>query len=200
LVVLAGTAPWIKRVVIMTTFKIEVNVAAVNAQLARLANRGANVNEVLVQVGTDLRTQIKGFFETGIGADGSPWMANQATTIHAWLRDKQGAFSKTTGQLTKKGRQLATSKKVLTGMTGNLKRQITQSVNANTLTIISNARNDGYAYGRIHQFGGMAGRSGKQFYLPPRPFMPIDSKGNLYPAAAKIINERLIKHLNALNS
>ena len=133
---------------------------------------------------------IDGYFTARKGPDGQPWAANQLATIEAYIRQRGGYTPK--GQLSKRGQQLLSSKKVLQGITGELRRTIYWKAFASSLVVASPK-----PYAALQNFGGPYKAWGKTaLEMPARQFMPIDQKGNLTPDAKKLVLTRLKLHLN----
>ena len=62
---------------------------------------------------------------------------------------------------------------------------------AKSVTVSNNSSSGGFAYGLTHQFGTTRAGKHKKINIPARPFLPIDSSGNLEPKLAKDINDYL---------
>jgi phage virion morphogenesis protein len=178
----------------MSSFTTQVNDQAVQAKLKELASLSTNLRPALADIGEALKTQIDRYFATQIGPDGIPWAANQLSTTQAYVKQR-GGYSKKTGNINAKGRALLSSKKVLQGITGDLRRSIYWQATQSALTVGSPQ-----IYAAIHHIGGPFKAWGKtQLTMPSRKFMPIDPAGNLYPAAKALVLSRLEQHLNQLN-
>lgn len=78
--------------------------------------------------------------------------------------------------------------------TGALAGSITTGHDATSATI---GVGKNIKYGAIHQFGGQAGR-GRKVKIEPRPFLPIDSNGNLQPEAEESILDVVNSYLSSL--
>jgi phage virion morphogenesis protein len=177
----------------MSSFTVQVNDKAIRAKLAQLATITTNLRPALTDIGEALKIQIDRYFATQTGPDGKPWAANQLSTTQAYLKQR-GGYSKKTGNINAKGKALLGSKKVLQGITGDLRRSIYWQAAQTSLTIGSPK-----AYAAIHQYGGPFKAWGRTtLTMPSRPFMPIDENDNLYPAAQALILKRLEQHLNQL--
>jgi phage virion morphogenesis protein len=177
----------------MSSFTVQVNDKAIQAKLSELATRATNLRPALTDIGEALRIQIDRYFASQIGPDGKPWAGNQLSTTQAYLRQR-GGYSKKTGNINARGRALKESKKVLQGITGDLRRSIYWQANQTNLTLGSPK-----VYAAIHQYGGPFKAWAKtSLIMPSRPFMPVDENDNLYPAAQALILKRLEQHLNQL--
>ncbi len=177
----------------MTSFTVQVNDKAIQAKLNELSTRTTNLRPALTDIVEALKIQIDRYFATQAGPDGKPWAANQLSTTQAYLKQR-GGYSKKTGAINAKGKALIASKKVLQGITGDLRRTIYWQANQSALTIGSPK-----VYAAIHHKGGQFKAWGKTtLTMPSRPFMPIDQNNNLYPAAQALILKRLEQHLSQL--
>jgi phage gpG-like protein len=179
----------------MTTFTIKVNTAAALVKLEQIQAGVTNLEPFYKDLSEGLKVQIDTFFATGVGADGAPWQKNAFATVERYIKER-GGFSKKTGKLTKRGQAIASSKKVLQGITGKLREGVYANATAQALTVGNSARNNGHSYAAIHTFGGPFKAFGKTpAFMPMRPFMPVDSKGKLFPKANDLIQMRLQHHL-----
>jgi phage virion morphogenesis protein len=177
----------------MSNFNVQVNDMAVQSKLLELAKLSANLRPAFADIGEALKVQINGYFATEKGPDGQPWQANALSTTNSYVRARSG-FSKKTGNITARGQAVKNSKKVLQGLTGELRRSIYW--NATQLSLIIGSPKP---YAAIHHYGGQFKAWGKTtLTMPTRPFMPVDSNDNLYPAAQTLIIKRLDQHLSQL--
>jgi phage virion morphogenesis protein len=177
----------------MANFTVQVNDKAIQAKLVQLSAKVTNLRPALTDIGEALKIQIGGYFARQIGPDGKPWTGNQLSTIQSYIKQR-GGYSKKTGNLNAKGKALTTSKKVLQGLTGDLRRSIYWQASQTAITIGSPK-----TYAAIHHYGGPFKAWGKtSLTMPSRPFMPVDQNGNLYPAAQALILKRLNQHLSQL--
>lgn len=177
----------------MANFSIQVNNKAVQAKLAEFGSKAASLRPALTDIGEALKIQIDRYFATQTGPDGQPWEANALSTTQAYVKQR-GGYSKKTGNINAKGKALLTSKKVLEGITKDLRRSIYWQASQTSLTLGSPK-----PYAAIHHLGGAFKAWGKTaLTMPTRPFMPVDQNGTLYPAAQALILKRLEQHLNQL--
>jgi phage virion morphogenesis protein len=177
----------------MSTFNVLVNDKAIQAKLTELASRTTNLRPALTDIGEALKIQIDRYFAAQTGPDGKPWAANQLDTVKAYGKQR-GGYSKKTGQRSARGKAIEESKKILQGLTGDLRRQIYWRANESAVVLGSPMK-----YAAIHQYGGQFKAWGKTtLTMPSRPFMPVDQNDNLYPAAQALILKRLEQHLSQL--
>ena len=173
----------------MPSFTITANTTEINLQLAQLSQRVGDLQPAYEDIGESLTILIDTFFKTGIGADGQPWQANAFSTTQNYIKARGGYTAN--GKLNKRGQVLAGSKKVLQGITGELRRTIFYQALNDSLIVGSPSM-----YAAIQNFGGAFKAWGKSTQqMPARPFMPVDQNGNLYPKARTIILRRLQTHL-----
>ena len=176
----------------MSSFSVKVNDQPVRAAMAQLLAKSQDQRVAMTDIGEALKIYIDTRFATQSGPNGQKWLSDSLLTIEAFIKAR-GGYSAKTGRLNKKGVALTANKKVLQGLTGELRRTIYWQAFQNSLVVASPK-----PYAAIHQFGGPFKAWGKQtLQMPARPFMPIDQNGNLSPAAQKIVLGRLRVHLNA---
>ena len=168
-------------------FTIEVKDKEVQATLNRLAGAVTNLSPILQALGEDVMERTKQRFSTGVGPDGVRWAPNARATIEAYIKTRGGYGKRGINQ---KGQALAMNKKPLQGHTGDLARQFAVQVSGNSVTITS-----GPIYAAIQQFGGKAGR-GHKVTIPARPFLPVTTGGDLYPAEQALIQAELQRYLS----
>ena len=174
------------------SFTVKTNLDQVLPQLDALTKRAIDLKPLYQDIGEALKIQIDTFFKTGIGADGQPWQQNSFATVQAYIKQRGGYTAN--GSLNKRGVQLSTSKKVLQGITGDLRRGVYWQATQDALTLGNQT-----PYAAIHTWGGKFKAWGKtDLIMPARPFMPVDIDGKLYPAAQAIIQRRLNQHLSTL--
>lgn len=161
---------------------IEVADSGVQAALDALAQRIGNMEPVLQAIGEDIMARAKQRFETSTGPDGQRWAPNARATIEAFIA-KRGGFGKR--GINKKGRDLAMGKRPLIGESGDLRRNFHVRADEVSVTVAHSA-----IYAAIQQFGGQAGK-GRRATIPARPFLPVQSSGELYPAERSQILEAI---------
>jgi phage gpG-like protein len=168
----------------MTQFSIKVNDIQVKQQLATLSTKSANLRPLFLDVGERFKILIDGYFLRQAGPDGARWQSNALSTTENYLRERGGYTTK--GTLNAKGKKLIASKRVLQGITGELRRTIYHQAFTESLTIGSPK-----PYAALHNFGGPFKAWGsRNLVMPTRMFMPLDKAGNLTPDARKILLDR----------
>lgn len=158
--------------------------------LNALSQKLSNPSPVLKAIGEDVVERMKQRFANTTGPDGVRWRPNSTATLMRYLQAR-GAFSKKTGKISAKGINLAISKKPLQGVTGDLARQLFNSVDGDSLTVGSSM-----VYAAMQHFGGSKGNFAHLWGdIPARPYFPVTPAGELYPAEANLIVERLRDYL-----
>lgn len=174
----------------MTGIKIELDDAAVQAALGRLAAAVKNPRPALVAIGEALLVQTRRTFETSADPWGRRWAPNAPATIAALLRQGGGNFRRD-GRLSARGAARVMAKRPLIGESRFLSgASIRYRAGAAELTLGSSAE-----YAAIHQFGGRAGR-GRKVSIPARPFLPADAAGRLAPQAQRAVLAIIADHLS----
>lgn len=161
----------------MSAFNIDVDSAQARQVLARLGQRGDNLQPLFEIVGEAMVERVKRRFETSTAPDGAswkPWASSTARMIAARIGQKK-SYRKKGGGLNAKGQRALQGRRLLVD-TGELSREIYRTASASQLVVTA-----AHPYAAIHQFGGNAGR-GLRSLIPARPFMPIQADGSLYPA------------------
>lgn len=168
----------------MNQFSIKVNDFQVNKRLSELSAKSANLRPLFLDVGERFKILIDGYFIRQSGPDGSRWQSNALSTTANYLKERGGYTPK--GGLNAKGKKLLAQKRVLQGITGDLRRSIYHQAFNDSLTIGSPV-----PYAAIHNFGGPFKAWGnRNLVMPTRQFMPLDKAGNLTPDARKILANR----------
>jgi len=169
---------------------IDVNHQVVTDMLRQLVHQVGSAASILPALGEDMVERTKQRFASSTAPDGQRWRANTRTTLMRYLNEKNG-FSTKTGKVSAKGRNLAISKKPLQGPTGNLAKYIFYETTSDDLLIASNR-----IYAAMQQFGGKKAQF-RQLWgdIPARPFLPIDTRNELYPKEAELIVEQLSEYL-----
>lgn len=171
---------------------IAINNSAVNALLESLQQRTSDLSPVLMAIGEDIMERTKQRFSTATAPDGTPWAANSQVTLMRYLAKRDG-FSKKTGKINAKGRQLAVGKKPLTGESGDLARQIVNNSGRNGNEIVVGST-QGYA--AMQQYGGKKSQFPNLWGdIPARPFLPVMSNGDLYPQEEQYIIDMIQDYL-----
>ena len=168
----------------MTQFSIKVNDFQVNQQLAALSAKSANLRPLFLDVGERFKILIDSYFIRQAGPDGVRWQSNALSTTAQYLKERGGYTPN--GALNAKGKKLLSQKRVLQGITGDLRRTIYHQAFNESLTI-----GNPMPYAAIHNFGGIFKAWGsRNLIMPTRQFMPLDKSGNLTPDARKILLAR----------
>lgn len=174
----------------MTSFKLDVDDAAVQAALGRLAAAVKRPRPALAAIGEALLAQTRRTFEASTDPWGRRWAPNAPATIAALLRQGGGNFGRD-GRISARGAARVMAKRPLIGESRFLSgASIRYRAGAAELTLGSSAE-----YAAIHQFGGQAGR-GRKMTIPARPFLPITAAGALAPEAARTVLAILQEHLD----
>jgi phage virion morphogenesis protein len=174
----------------MALFKIEVDDAAVQAALGRLAAAVKNPRPALAAIGEALLAQTRHTFETSTDPWGRRWALNAPATFAALLRRGGGNFRRD-GRLSAQGVARVMAKRPLIGESRFLSgASIHYRAGAAELSLGSSAE-----YAAIHQLGGRAGR-GRKVTIPPRPFLPIDAAATLAPQAERAILDIITEHVS----
>jgi phage gpG-like protein len=168
----------------MTQFSIKVNDFQANQALAALSAKSANLRPLFLDVGERFKMLVDSYFIRQTGPDGVRWQTNALSTVERYLRERGGYTPK--GTLNAKGKKLIASKRVLQGITGELRRTIYHQAFNDSLTLGSPK-----PYAALQNFGGPFKAWGsRNLVMPARQFMPIDKSGNLTPDARKILLDR----------
>lgn len=176
----------------MTTFTIEVKDQQVLDALTKLTQRMDNLQPALQALGDDMAERTKQRFDAQTEPDGTPWEPLRATTLALFAGGLGKSYRKKDGSLNKRGGQALASKRILIGESGDLSRQIFSKADASSMTLWASP-----VYAAIHQFGGTTAANsmipGKR--IPARPFMPVDSGGNLDPTEKRLVLDAVQKFL-----
>lgn len=153
----------------------------VRAALAALSARVTNLRPFMQALGEDVVERARQRFVTGTGPDGQRWRPNTQTTVLVYLA-RRGGFGKR-GRITARGQTLAITKRPLIGESGDLRRQFHVTSDAHSVIVANSA-----VYAAIQQFGGSRARYPHLWGdIPARPFLPVRSDGELYPAEQRSI-------------
>ena len=169
----------------MTTFTVTVKDQQVLDVLQKLTQRMGNLRPALQALGDDMLERTKQRFDSQTAPDGSAWKPLSPVTLGLFAGGLGKSYRKKDGSLNKRDGQAVAGKRILIGESGDLSRQIFSQANGNSLTLSASP-----VYAAIHQFGGRAGR-GLKATIPARPFMPVDSDGNLDPTEQRLVLEAL---------
>lgn len=178
----------------MTAFTVEVKDQQVLDVLAKLTKRMGNLQPALQALGDDMVERTKQRFDSQTAPDGTPWAPLSATTLGLFAGGLGKSYRKKDGSLNKRGGQALAGKRILIGESGDLSRQIFSKADTSSMTIWASP-----VYAAMHQFGGITAANsmipGKS--IPARPFMPVDSDGNLDPTEQRLVLEALEEFLTA---
>lgn len=178
----------------MTTFTVEVKDQQVLDLLQKLQKRIGNLQPALQAIGDDMVERAKQRFGTSTAPDGTPWAPLSTTTLGMFEGGLGKGYRKKDGNLNKRGHAAVGSRKILIGDSGDLSRQIFAKATTSQVTVLSTP-----VYAAMHQFGGITAANsmipGKR--IPARPFMPVDSDGNLDPTEQRLVLETLQEFLTA---
>lgn len=162
----------------------------------------AGMRRKLNTVGGMIKNSIEESFENETSPFGQRWKPLSSVTAFANFggggiknvkRGRQNAYYKN-GKKQKKSFLsvfgAGGSRKILV-LSGALAGHWVVRASAKSVTVSNNSSSGGFAYGLTHQFGTTRAGKHKKINIPARPFLPIDSSGNLEPKLAKDINDYL---------
>ncbi|MBP6718470.1 MAG: phage virion morphogenesis protein [Rhodoferax sp.] len=176
----------------MTTFTVEVKDQQVLDVLAKLTQRMGNLQPALQALGDDMLERTKQRFDSQTAPDGSAWKPLSPVTLGLFAGGLGKSYRKKDGSLNKRGGQAVAGKRILIGESGDLSRQIFSKADASSMMLWASP-----VYAAMHQFGGITAANsmipGKR--IPARPFMPVDSDGNLDPTEQRLVLEALQEFL-----
>lgn len=185
---------------------IEVNSAALDAELVRLEGHLADISPALMEVGEDMIERMKQRFATSTDPTGAAWEPLADSTMLSYLASKKGSYAKG-GNLSAAGMTRLVNRKPLIGETGALSSQIFWDISGGTLEVGSTM-----AYAPIQNFGGttkphdivprykkalaFGGGIFRRVHhpgskIPARPFFPVHEDGTLYPIEQEAILARI---------
>nr|DAV19791.1 MAG TPA: virion morphogenesis protein [Caudoviricetes sp.] len=161
----------------------------------------AGMRRKLNTVGGMVKNSVMESFENETSPFGQRWKPLSSVTAFANFgggiknvkRGRQNAYYKN-GKKQKKSFLsvfgAGGSRKILV-LSGALAGHWVVRASAKSVTVSNNSSSGGFAYGLTHQFGTTRAGKHKKINIPARPFLPIDSSGNLEPKLAKDINDYL---------
>lgn len=151
--------------------------------LEQRARRLANLRPVMKRFGRHMQLAIDDRFREERGPDGRPWTPLSAATLIGQYERRKGrkAFTKRGDRNTKGFLNFAGRKKILqdAGNRGGLRGSIAVDAGDDFVATGTNK-----VYGRVHQLGGEAGRTGARVTIPARPYLGF--------------NDENVSHLRAL--
>jgi len=162
----------------MITIKPGLEADAVRAALRRLLDATGDLSPVMREIGEALVDSTRRRFQAGRAPDGTAWAQNSPVTVEHFLRRYSGARRKDGRGLTKKGQQLAGSKRPLIGESLALSTQIAYRASALAVEVGSPM-----VYAAVQQFGAAQGAFGRTRRgapipwgtIPARPFLGLSS-------------------------
>lgn len=186
--------------------RVEINDREVRQALNRLIAAGGDLKPALAEIGETLLVSTKRRFVDQEDPDGNPWEANKESTLLAYLARRGGNTSRRKGekirnpyftkqgQLNQKGARTLIAKKVLTGESKRLGKEINYRVTGGAVEIGSSLE-----YAAVQQFGVKKGSFGQTKKgrdipwgdIPARPFLGLSVKDKADVLA--ILNEHLAK-------
>ncbi|CAL1241312.1 phage virion morphogenesis protein [Candidatus Methylocalor cossyra] len=147
--------------------EIRIDSRALEAALDQLARATANLTPLMRSLGAELVDLTEGRFE----AEGPGWPDLAEATKQR--RAKSGHWP---------GKMLQVS--------GQLAASITTEVGPSSVLVGSAKK-----YAAIHQLGGQAGR-GHTVIIPPRPYLPVNEDGSLFPDAESAMVDVVLDYLH----
>lgn len=170
---------------------ITLNSAPVGSILTELRGQLNDLSPVLRAIGDDMTERVKLRFSTSTGPNGAPWQPNSQATLIRYLEAREG-FSRKTGKIVAKGRQMAIAKKPLIGQGGALSGQIFPMYESEAVTVGSSQ-----IYAAMQHYGGSKSEFPHLWGdIPARPFFPITPAGALDPDEEGSIIETLRLYLS----
>ena len=153
--------------------KIEVRDQGIRDALNRMLSRLQNTEPAMANIAALLAKEAKDQFKAEAGPDGEPWPDLAESTKEARKKKKKWP-----------GKMLRVS-------AGGLYASVQTSYGTNYAQIGTNK-----AYGRIHFFGGEAGRKSSRVTIPARPYLPISPDGELSTNARIDILNAMLAHID----
>lgn len=135
----------------MSLITISHNIPSVQKGLAVLAGRIGTVRPALKTIGLALEANIRERWDRETDPEGNRWQPLKASTIKRKIRKRKPL-------------------KILL-QDDHLRFTISSQADDSTLVVGSPQK-----YAAIHQLGGPAGRKGRQFQMPARPFLGISKQ------------------------
>ncbi|QKF64572.1 phage virion morphogenesis protein [Campylobacter corcagiensis] len=168
------------------------NLDEIQKSLKRLRAYTINLKPTLKAVGEMVRTSIDESFESEKSPFGKRWKPISATTAFNYAGGKRKSYYKN-GKSQKKGflqKYGIHGDKKLLYESGNLRTSWGVKADNKSVVVESYAKGgkQNFPYGLTHQFGSKG--------IPPRPFLPIDSSGNLEPNLKRDILEMIENDIN----
>jgi len=154
--------------------KIE-NLEEVQEMLSKLAEHIDDIRPALHEAGQIIQNATEDAFESGVSPWGKTWTPLSSATL-----DKKGASAANPISMGK-----------LLYDTGRMRESVYMALgmNGESVEVGLNAKSKGYPYPAVHQFGTNDGK------IPARPFLPMDSNGELERRVSEEILEVFEAHL-----
>ena len=155
------------------SIKVSINDAELRPALEALQDAMGNLDPALRQIGEYLVDSTRQRFQTESAPDGSPWAANSDVTLDNYTNRFKTSFTKT-GKRSKAGRERRANKKVGTGESKQLQRQIFYNVRNGELEVGSPL-----IYAGTFHYGANKGQYGPRTPwgdIPARPFLGISDE------------------------
>ena len=161
----------------------------------------AGMRRKLNTVGGMIKNSVMESFENETSPFGQRWKPLSSVTAFANFgggiknvkRGRQNAYYKNEKKQKKSFLSVfgaGGSRKILV-LSGALAGHWVVRAGAKSVTVSNNSSSGGFAYGLTHQFGTARAGRHRNVHIPARPFLPVDSGGNLEPRLAKDINDYL---------
>ena len=154
--------------------KVE-NLEEVQQMLAELAERLEDLRPALLEAAQVIQNSTEEAFESGVSPWGKTWTPLASSTLDAKGASALNPLS--TGKMLYESGRLRESLYISVGM------------DARSVEVGVNAHAKGYPYPAVHQFGT---RDAK---VPARPFLPMDSSGELERGVSEEILEAFQEYL-----
>lgn len=175
----------------MGLITITHTIPAVERELKKLADRVKTLKPAFKRIGEQLLLSTEERFQTSTDPDGNKWAPLKIRTYHqAYTAGNDGRKNKRkthtkSGKMSTAFQRYLERRKILI-TSAQLKDSIAPRA-TNTGLIVGTPKK----YAAIHQLGGPAGRKGKQFEMPARPFLGISKQDE-----ADILDE-IVLHLKS---
>ncbi|MBE2985537.1 phage morphogenesis protein [Campylobacter sp. RM12920] len=169
------------------SIKIE-GLALIETKLKRLKELNGLDKSAFDTIGNMIKNKIELSFEREASPFGERWKPISANTALKYAGGRKKAYYKNGRKQTKAflGKYGAGGSKKILRLSGDLADNWHIKAAKNSVTVSNNSSNNGFAYGLTHQFGS------SKLNIPARPFLPVDSNGELEPK----LKENILKFLD----
>lgn len=162
------------------------------SKLDKLQSGNALSKSTFDGIGNMIADSIENAFEDERSPFGEKWKPLSATTVFSEFGGGglKGIKSGTQDAYTKNGKRqrkrfldkfgAGGTRKILQ-QKGNLAHNWHINATKTSVTVSNNSSADRYPYGLTHQFGTNKAGKHKNVHIPARPFLPVDSNGELEP-------------------